>query len=93
MTEMASIDPWIAEIPHHGSATPVTARLMLSNPRTLWVQSTGRRRPEPDSLGALIKEIKVIKEIDTITTSDVDRSLDPNRLITARDGAIHDRTT
>ena len=76
MAAMASIDPWIAEVPHHGSATPETARLMLSKPRTIWVQSTGRRRLEPDSLGAILQ---------AMSGGDPREHL---RLITARDGAI-----
>ena len=130
-----AVEPWIAEVPHHGSATPEAARLLLSKPRTVWVQSTGRRRLEPDSLGAMIEEVKevgevgeiqqvqdaqhvrqaasiapvsaidridevdmpkhrkAIRSIDTKATIEVDRTLDPIRLITARDGAISARFT
>lgn len=74
-----ALDPWIAEVPHHGSATIETARLMLAKPRTIWVQSTGRRRLEPDTLGTLLEAGR---------DGDLPR---PIRLITARDGAISAR--
>ena len=76
---IAALEPWISEVPHHGSATPETARLLHATPRTIWVQSTGRRRLEPDSLGMMLTRTA---EGDTPT---------PIRLITARDGAISAR--
>ena len=76
---ITALEPWISEVPHHGSATLETARLLHATPRTIWVQSTGRRRLEPDSLGMMLTRTA---EGDTPT---------PIRLITARDGAISAR--
>lgn len=71
------LDPWMAEVPHHGSATPETAGLLLAKPRTIWVQSTGRRRLEPDRLASLLS-----------AAAASDAAIPIRRLVTARDGAI-----
>ncbi len=74
------LNPWVAEVPHHGSATAEAAQLLRSNPDTVWVQSTGRRRLEPDALAGLLG-------IDAAN----DGAIAIRRLVTARDGAISAR--
>jgi competence protein ComEC len=75
-----ALDPWVAEVPHHGSATRATARLVVSKPRTVWLQSTGRRRLEPDTLADLLSEAKGAADLPEV-----------RRFVTARDGAISAR--
>jgi competence protein ComEC len=72
-----TIEPWVAEVPHHGSATQETARLLRSKPRTIWVQSTGRRRLDPDLLALLLSE-----------AGSEGGETKVRRLVTARDGAV-----
>ena len=72
METVTRASPMVAEVPHHGSVTEETVRLLAALPDTVWIQSTGPKRLRPDRLGAALAEAN---------------SLD-RRLVTARDGAV-----